>query len=403
MTLGPTANSAGAAQKRLDKAVRTCHELQSLRKAPIAGKRAHPAWRLLAGVVNHCLVYDASVNDPGTMVPLSRQLDEVVGSTAAAILGIQEISPRTLMQIRLSRDQGGCGLRSAEDRSYTAFLAALLRIMPAWPEPAIPDEMMPAVRSALDGLRSLGVELDQHGMPHAAWNPPSIVFDPVHHTKIPKPKRQRVWWQLIEKARAEALSQPTREDAKRIRSCGGPEGGAFLVATRDEGAHRLSDNIFVTAVLYRLGAQVMPQGTCQHTTQTQGATKRTCLHPAGRDGHHAVLCKVGGAPCAAHSEGCHILFQASQKAGFQSRHEQVIPELATEECLSPQLDVEGWGLLGQERLLIDFTIRHPLAQRYANTDQPTEQADSEKARQYRTPAGIDCASCVHGGVWQAWK
>ena len=154
------------------------------------------------------------------------------------------------------------------------------------------------------------------------------------------------------------------------------------MATRSEGANRFSDNIFVAAVRYRLGMDVMQPCACQHTTQQQPTTQsKVCQHRCDQKGHHAVLCKTGGAPYAAHSEGCNILYGASQQAGYQSKREQVIPEMATEKCKSPQLDVEGWGQQGQSRLLIDFTYRHPLAYRYAKEDKATARAEGETYRQ----------------------
>ena len=167
------------------------------------------------------------------------------------------------------------------------------------------------------------------------------------------------------------------------------------MATRSEGASRLSDSIFVAAVRYRLGMDVMEVSACQHKAQQkQNAPAKVCLERCDKKGHHAVLCKVGGAPYAAHSEGCHILHGASQQAGYQAKREQVIPELATPACKSPQLDVEGWGLQGQGRPLIDFTVRHPLASRYTKAGQTTSTAEGEKSRQYRPRQGLEVRAAV---------
>ena len=81
---------------------------------------------------------------------------------------------------------------------------------------------------------------------------------------------------------------------KRVTSCGGPEGGAFLRATRGDGGCTLTDGQFVAAVKYTLGLPVMAACACQHSTQRQGGPRRTCGERADRLGHHAVMCKVGG-------------------------------------------------------------------------------------------------------------
>ena len=117
-----------------------------------------------------------------------------------------------------------------------------------------------------------------------------------------------------------------------------------------------------------------------------GTTGKQCTERADPDGHHAVLCKIGGAPYAAHSSGCHVLHQAMTQGAYQSKREQVIPELATEKCKSPQLDIEGFGLLGQSRLLVDFTIRHPLAARYESSG--TQIAEAEKQAHYPPKGGL---------------
>ena len=115
----------------------------------------------------------------------------------------------------------------------------------------------------------------------------------------------------------------------------------------------------------------------------------------GHHGLHACICKIGGAPYAAHGSGCNILYQATLAAGYQSRREQIIPEFATKAVPSPQIDIDGWGLLGQPRLLVDFTIRHPLAQRYSTRDLNTS-AHADKTSHYVathgfqvTPATLD--------------
>ena len=82
-------------------------------------------------------------------------------------------------------------------------------------------------------------------------------------------------------------------------------------------------------------------------------------------------------PCAARSHA---------QSAYQTKREQVIPELATEGCKSPQLDLEGIGLLGQSRLLVDFTIRHPLASRYNGNS--TRQAEAEKHAHYPPKGGL---------------
>ena len=234
--------------------------------------------------------------------------------------------------------------------------------------------------------------MDQNGMPHSIHAPPSQILDPTQHLLAPLCKRQRCWWRCLDRQRAEALARRDVEMEKRLHGCGGPEGGAFLRGTRPDLGYSFTDTEFLLAVRYRLGIDVMPATACQHgshsSSDAPGTQKtRICNQRADRKGHHAVICKVGGAPYAAQSQGCSVLHGASQRAGYHARREQVIPELRTPECQSPQLDLEGWSLRGQERLLVDFTIRHPLAARYAGCN-ATATAEREKQRHYQPKQGL---------------
>ena len=370
---------------RLDKAATLVGCLEELVSTPSPSVRYHPAWRIVDGVVNHCLSYDASITDPGTTVPYGRRLDDLVFTVVTKIIEHPCTDPTTRIQLCLSRDTGGCGLRSAEERCHTAYLAAVTRLAPAQPTLATSQ---PAITRALAGLRVMGILLDSHAMPHPTHTPPPLAFDPTSPLPTPLPKRQRAWWSLIDSQRADALLALGGSTCKRLSSCGGAEGGAFLRATRADGVRSLTDPFFATAMRYRLGLPVMPACSCQHTTQAKSNTPpRTCTAIADAMGLHATTCKVGGAPYAAHSEGCHIILGAVIQAGYQARREQIIPEFATPACLSPQLDVDGWGLLGQGRLLVDFTLRHPQAARY-DTRAPSAAAEAEKSKHYTPTQGL---------------
>ena len=102
-------------------------------------------------------------------------------------------------------------------------------------------------------------------------------------------------------------------------------------------------------------------------------------------GHHCISCKIGGAVHAAHGEGCQILADATREAGYTSRREQAIPELATAVCPSPVMDIDAFGLAGAERLLIEFTLRSSAAARY-QSKALSAAASAESDKQVRYPA-----------------
>ena len=401
-----------ATKARLDKAADLCGSLQELCDAPIAGNRRHSAWRLLDSVVNHALTYDASVNDPDAMASHGQRLDEVVSSTASCILSVDAFNAAEEAQLRLSRLEGGCGLVSAAERVATAFLASVLRLCAVLPldlATMSPDasEFIPQspthtqrggpllhhpalqrqARSAQDRLRLCGIIIDEHGMPHPIEMPPVHELDVKTDLQQPMPKRQRHWWDALHRLRALRLAADL--GTTRLTSCGGQEGGAYLRATSADGGGTLTDNEFVYATRFRLGMRVMSAGVCHHHKGGDQAKQRsTCLAPADPHGHHAVTCKCGGAPYCAHSQGANVLLKASINAGYQSRREQVVPELATAKCQAPQLDVEGWSTFSLNRLLIDFSIRHPGAAHYSIGQDATVVAGREKQGHYGCRQGL---------------
>ena len=410
--LGSDQQPDKATDARLDKAIGLCESLQELCDAPITCNRRHPAWRLLDSVVNHALTYDASVNDPDAMASHGQRLDEVVSSTASSILSADGFSAAEEVQLRLSRLEGGCGLTSAAERAATAFLASVLRLGAALPVDLAtlssgalefePKSTAHALRGgpllhqptllrqahrAQDCLRNYGIILDKHGMPHSPQTPPDHELNLITDLHQPLPKRQRHWWNAIHHSRAVRLAADL--GTTRLASCGGQEGGAYLRAVTADGGGTLTDNEFVYATRFRLGMRVMSPGVCHHQRGSDQAKDRSmCLAPADPHGHHAVICKCGGAPYCAHSQGANVLLGASVKAGYQSRREQVVPELANAKCKAPQLDVEGWSTLGLSRLLIDFSIRHPGAARYSAGQDATVVAGREKQDHYGSRQGL---------------
>ena len=339
-------------------------------------------------MVNLCLAYDASVSDPGTLVPLGRTLDLLVSDTACHILQADHLPPKALQQLRLSRERGGCSLRSAEDRCYTAFMAAAVRVAPTWNSGRV-RSIVSVVQETQSKLLEMGLRINRQGMPANAEEPSLIFPDDVQQ---PMPKRQKAWWDALEQLRHQTLADQFSQRVEgmgRLESCGGPEGGAFLRGTTADGVSSIGDSHFVLAVRFRLGLTTMPSMACQHRPR---GSQRVCGGRADPLGHHAVTCKTGGAPYALHGQGCHILMGAMQQAGYQTLREQVIPELATSECKTPVLDLEGWSTRAMPRLLVDFTVRHPTAARYRQSDgcnaSATVVAEREKQQHYPTRAGL---------------
>ena len=75
-----------------------------------------------------------------------------------------------------------------------------------------------------------------------------------------------------------------------------------------------------------------------------------------------------------HNCGCILIHQASKAAGLWAQREVIIPELRTPKMQKPRVDVEAWGHPGLARLLVDFTVVSPDAQRYEGPQSTPAQA-----------------------------
>ena len=166
-------------------------------------------------MVNHCLTFDASVTNPGSMEPLGRDLDELVANTAAYIIDADSFNKPTALQIRLSAEFGGCGLRSAADRCATAFAAAALRVAPRW-NPAHLHTLTGAFQDAQKRLEDMGVHLNQRALPLTGTE---ATFTFPQDATTPLTKRQRTWWQCIDQGRCRQLVEHL---AKQTEGEGGP-------------------------------------------------------------------------------------------------------------------------------------------------------------------------------------
>ena len=179
--LSPTHTNAAPAEteQRLANVAALVDHITELSTTPQPGVRRHSAWRILTGAINQALSYDASVNGPGTTVPYGRRLDDLVLTTAARVIDEPNPTEATIRQLRLSRDEGGCGLRSAEQRCHTAFLSTVLRLRRTGPDRCAWLEQETA--GALHGLYTMGIQLDANAMPHPTHTPLPNPLQPTFH------------------------------------------------------------------------------------------------------------------------------------------------------------------------------------------------------------------------------
>ena len=206
--------------ERTGRAVALGERLGELATAPIEQRRLAPCWKLVEGVLNHALAYDACVLEPSTTVPHADALDNAVAKLLPNFVGAP-VPSELEEQMRLPRASGGCGLPSAADRCHTSFLAHLLALLPEITKDLMHDGMLeeqiqkafmetgllPAGDAAIVHLRNQGVFIDTYGMAHRT--PPQRPLDLRNLGTTPLRHRQRGWRTLLAELRAERLGDPT--------------------------------------------------------------------------------------------------------------------------------------------------------------------------------------------------
>ena len=378
--VGRTADvGCAAAKERLEAGTKLCSDVADLARAPLACARKAPAWKLLACVANQCLSYDSAILSPELCAPLGRALDEATATTAQAILG-DDLGPDALAQLRVGRELGGRGLRSAEAGAHVAFTASCMRLATHCLQGPHSAPCVEDCAASAAWLAGRGAHLDEHGICSPAPPPKPMRF---RELCAALPKRQRGIWDALDRASAASLPAAAQ---RRLEDCGGPEGGAYLLASKVDLKASLTDAEFVAYSRLRLGLDLVRAGPCQNTRVTSEGEHKQCGVMLDPQGAHCIACKVGGAVVAAHSEGCQILADATREAGYYCRREQVVPELATAACPSPTLDCDAFGLAGADRLLIDFTLRSGMAGRYKWGQRAHAAASGEGDKQVTYPA-----------------
>jgi hypothetical protein len=177
----------------------------------------------------------------------------------------------------------------------------------------------------------LGIELNNAAAAIRPLIPP--VFDiPWEHTPTPpKEIRQgtllRHIWRSTRKNLLDQMQ--TLAAPARLRSCGGPGAGGFLIAPSDDSTW-MQDIAFKVAINRRLGGCLRSahQGdapACQHRGRAG-----VCGAPLDADGFHASICATGGHVIARHDSLSRWLqrWLAQGRAHSIPRLEQVLPEEA---------------------------------------------------------------------------
>ena len=117
---------------------------------------------------------------------------------------------------------------------------------------------------------------------------------------------------------------------------------------------------------------------------------------------HALACHRGPLRNCLHNQIAEEVAAFVEEAGARARLEAYVAEVTATTGRDAFLDVWGFGKAGVHDLLVDVTIRHEAADRYAersisNPDAAAEQAVRDKLHTYPPSGGRNVTTCMVGG------
>ena len=171
----------------------------------------------------------------------------------------------------------------------------------------------------------------------------------------------------------------------RLLSASGPTAGKSLIAAAGLKQAHFSDEDFTTIVKQRLGIQTRSaDGRCLNVK----ADGDVCEEVLDDHADHALCCPCGPLRIQPHNAYADELANCITETGVHVRREAWIKEF-TSESSDAYLDVWAFGTPDVIDVLIDVTIRHPMAAAYqpsAARVQGHAAASGEREKKERYPA-----------------
>ena len=147
-----------------------------------------------------------------------------------------------------------------------------------------------------------------------------------------------------------------------------------------------NDEEFTEILQWRLGC-IAPgeQHMCQNVAAKTG---EVCGEEMGPYEDHAANCPCGPTRNRRHEDVADCLAQCVEEAGAHVRRDAFVKALSTQQR-EAWLDVWAFGGLRVRDLLVDVTIRHPMADRYqpaASREAGATAAEAAKEKREKYPA-----------------
>ena len=396
LPLGPWAAAAAETRKRASRACRLANAaLQLVRRPPAAGGK-QVAYRIIRNIVSHALDYDARVLTSSLVLPHARQVEERCWHVLEAVAGTV-LTDAQRAQVELPTSMGGLQMPMPMHMVPLARAACLIEAGPAiratiasWGFGVHVAQAMDGVEDAIaeglaQDLLAQGISIGPDGapLPEPLSTPQDgqIMRPPVPHRHLLGSMLRHAVQHRYEKLFADSVTR----DRTRLLSAGGPTAGKSLVAPAGLKQAHFSDVILTQILRWRLGIEgSSPVRQCCNVK----ADGDPCEEALGVHADHAVICPCGPLRIQRHDAYADTLSECIAETGAHVRREAWVGELATEQS-EAILDIWAFGSADVEDLLLDVTIRHPVAAAYqpqASQEAGHAAATAAKQKLVRYPA-----------------
>ena len=392
-------------KQRCAKAIRLAGRLEQLIQAapPAGGKQ--PAFALVRHVVAHALDFDCSVLPCCLVQPYAEQLDESVCRVVAACMDMPRsgLSGDVLEQVWLPRRLGGLQVSCSRRQCPLARAATIMGLGPAirdcivaWQEvekcdPPLDPHAYDAVFAEGDALvKELTAQgivgLNGRGCPQDGLELHADalrVLQPADHLL------SKLLAAAADRAHDSLIARLTSPDQSRLRSAGGASAGSSLIAPLSyEGVH-FADWQLTLTLQARLGINQELSGERQLCANRR-RDETVCGAPLDEYRCHALDCPIGPLRNQRHDNLADEYATILEECGAIARREAYVHEMSDHR--EAWLDVWALGVPELPDLLLDITVRNPVADRYragaARADgAAAAEAEEEKAKRYPAAGG----------------
>ena len=423
LVIGKDGISLQTARKRLEACKTFCQEVAALANSGLDPGTRHMAWSILAKSAARALDFDAQLCPPEAMADVLSEAAEAVRGAAQQItaLSLDDVS-RVILE--LPGALGGCGLRLLDGEAMAAacYWAAWVRhlwvikdLAAAMGRPLERIAGQETAKKAQETLAKAQLLADDQGAVQleaelaGAWQKTRWKQDRSAEQLLdeknlgqasedaPRPGRKLLGklWRGLEARKAQQLHAKLDEYDQTLWYDGGGQGaGAVWTAAQHAAATPqapvwFSNAHFVLATAARTLALRLPAGaTCQLPAAHAGDAHKgsaKCGEPLGQRGQHLWMCKAGPARMRPHKMLARALGALMKLSGGNVDYEREEPGLSTKGA-DGQIHTAVMDIIVSfpgcpQQHLVDVTVWHAAAKRYAGAD-PHAKAAAEKRQRY---------------------